>query len=74
MGWDAPEAEYYDEGENFAMEHAGGNAGRRDMGHGNTCSHCNDATLNDIKKSVGRLGSFKMGLIEHQLRKKHGRA
>lgn len=74
MGWDAPPAEYYDEGENYAMEHIGKNAGRRDLGHGNTCSHCNDAVLNDIKKSVGRLGAFKMGVVEHKLRKLHGRA
>ena len=74
MGWDAPSAEYDDEGENFAHEHTGGNADRRNMGHGNTCSHCNDAALHDIKKSVGRIGSFKIGMVEHKLRKLHGRA
>jgi hypothetical protein len=74
MGWDAPAAEYYDEGENFAGEHAGENSGRKDLGHGNTCSHCNDATLHDMKKSIGRVGSFKIGLVEHKLRKLHGRA
>lgn len=74
MGWDAPTAEYYDEGENYAMEHAGKNAGRRDLGHGNTCSHCNDAVLHNISKGVGRIGAFKMGVVEHKLRKLHGRA
>lgn len=73
MGWDAPPQEYYDEGENYAMEHVA-KAGRRDLGHGNTCSHCNDAVLSDIKKSVGRIGAFKMGVVEHKLRKLHGRA
>jgi hypothetical protein len=74
MGWDAPSAEYYDEGENFAHEHTDGMAGIRDMGHGNTCSHCNDARLHGIKKDIGRIGSFKMGMVEHKIRKLHGRA
>ena len=54
MGWDAPSAEYYDEGENFAHEHTDDMAGIRDMGHGNTCSHCNNARLHSIKKDIGR--------------------
>ena len=74
MGWDAPSAEYYDEGENFAHEHTDGMAGVRDMGHGNTCRHCNDARLHSIKKDIGRIGSFKMGMVEHKIRKLHGRA
>jgi hypothetical protein len=74
VGYDVPAMEVPDDGHEFAHEHTGGLAGIRNMGHGNTCLHCNDAVLHDMKKSVGRLGSFKMGVVEHQLRKKHGRA
>lgn len=77
MGWDAPEAEYYDDGDQYALEHRKQNP-VKDMGHGATCNHCNDAIIADYEKEVpGRNNkSFRYGSSKHGaqwiLPKKHG--
>jgi hypothetical protein len=76
MAWDAPTAEYY-EGDDFSLEHLGQNP-VVNLGHGNTCNHCNDAIISDYEKETpGRnTTSFHYGSKKHGagwiLPKKHG--
>lgn len=65
-GWNAPEPENFEGNEGYESQHFG-LEGMRDMGHGPTCNHCNDAIINDYENEIpGRSNkSFNYGAAKH---------
>lgn len=60
-----------DEDGEYLLHHlkANGLEAPLNLGHGATCDYCNDSVLQNIKGTMGKLTSFKLGRLEHKVRK-----